>query len=101
MKVPGRNMFRHTDSPTLTHLQIDGGEIFYCTSCPPTVARHGGPKFGIREILIKKCAVHAKIKGERDEDFERLEKNHWKVDPHKKRFKRTGKSVGRPSDSAR
>lgn len=64
---------------TLIYVYDDTG---YTAACPSCGARHGSKVFGSRDILIKKCtACELKKGGLRDEDFERLKKNSWKIDP--------------------
>ena len=85
MKKPGRNSFRHSELTSLT-LHEDKGEIFYCLICPPAQARHGGPVYGAREIKIRNCANHLNQKRVQDEDFARLDKLAYQIDPPKIKY---------------
>lgn len=88
-----------SNEKTLTRLYDDHG---YTAACPTCGVRHGSRVTGARDVIIKKCAEHEKTKGARDEDFDRLAKNAWKVDPHSEKFIRKqhamagSNKVGRP-----
>jgi hypothetical protein len=57
----------------------DTGYIYICPHCRDAKSRYGGPVFGERDILVKRCATHRREQYAKDLDT--FIKGHERVDP--------------------
>jgi hypothetical protein len=84
----GSNNDRRILEKPLENLSEDNGGIFICPQCKGNASRYGGPVFGARDILIKRCTEHERSKHAKDLDT--FIKGRDRVDPRPPAYKRTG-----------
>ncbi len=84
----GSNNDRRIAEKPLERMYPDTGYTHACPQCTGDESRYGGPVFGPRDILIKRCAKHERTKYAKDLD--NSIKGRDRIDPRAPVYKRTG-----------